>query len=297
MKTLNQIKVLLLITATTVLFSNCSKDRIEEKQLNNYDSMNDYFNSKKQQEQVFTIDTTGSGPIIGNQGTKIWVSKEKLMFSNGDSVHWPYTVRLIELYTPKDMIYYQMPTVASGSLLTTGGEVRVRAFKNGQELLLRPNKTWTVEMPSQQPLPGMSIYYGVVNSTFTNWVPNPVGAFNTTTYGYTGDIATLGWVGCGKIAINTGSFTSCAFTSTTDNLQNVATFLYFPTLKSLMQAYNQTSGNEPVGKDVKIILMGINSSHQLYYYYQQTQVSANFSANVTLTSISDAALTTILDSL
>ncbi len=297
MKTVNQTKIFGCIILCITLFGSCSKDRIEEQQLNAYNPINEYFDTKKQQEQVFTIDTNGTNPIIGNQGTKIWADKSKLMFPNGDSVYYPYIVKLIELFKPKDMIYYQMPTVASGSLLTTGGEVRIRAYKNGQELLLRPNKTWAIELPNQTPLPGMNIYYGVDTLSYVNWVPNPVGVFNTTAYGYLGNIAKLGWVGCGKVAINTGSFTACNFTSTTDDLHNVASFMYFPSLKSLMQVYNQTSGNAPVGQNVKIILIGINSSHQLYYYYQETAVTANFQANVTMTSISDAALTTILDSL
>ena len=91
------------LTISTILFSSCKKDRIEsqEKQINDYQSMNNYFDTKKQHEQEFIIDTAGTGPIVGNQGTKIYVSKDLLMFPNGDSVHWPYTVKLIELYTPK----------------------------------------------------------------------------------------------------------------------------------------------------------------------------------------------------
>ncbi len=137
------------MAVSSLAFVQCSKDRIEEKQqMNEYEPINNYFDNKKQDEQEFVVDTNGQGPIVGNQGTKIWAEKTKLMYPNGDSVYFPYTVKLVELYTPKDMIYYQMPTVASGSLLTTGGEVRIRAFKDGQELLLRPGNAWTIEMPN-----------------------------------------------------------------------------------------------------------------------------------------------------
>ncbi len=300
MKKLNQINSLmvLVLVLSFAFFSSCSKERIEPKEeLNDYESMNDYFNTKKQEEQVFVIDTSGSGPIVGNQGTKIWASKEKLMYVNGDSVHWPYTVKLIELYTPKDIIYYQMPTVADGDLLTTGGEVRIRAFKDGEELVLRPSKTWTVEMPNNNPENDMKIYYGVENISFVDWTPNPAGVFDTTSYGYTGEIAKLGWAACGKDAGNFTSTTNYSFSSTTDNLQNVSTFIYLPNIKSLMQVYNQTSGALPIGEDIKIILMGINASSQLFYYYAETQVSTNNQIDVTLTSVSDADLTAILDAL
>ena len=283
------------------LFSSCSKERIEAKeeedQMNNYQSMSSYYNTKKQEEQEFTIDSTGTGPIVGNHGTKIWPSKEKLMYTNGDSVHWPYTVKLIELYPPKDMIYYQMPNVSGGGLVTTSGEVRIRAFKDGQELVLRPTMTWTIEMPCASPLNNMKIYYGVENTSYVDWTPTPAGDFNIVANGYTGEIAKLGWVLCGKAANVSGTTTNYTFTSSVDNLQNVSTFIYFPNLKSLMQVYNQTSGNLPVGENVKILLIGMNSSNQLYYYYNHTQVTSTTQVSVTLSPISDASLTAILDTL
>jgi len=295
-----KIQILLTLGLSFLLFIQCSKERIEEKQqINEYEPINNYFDTKKQQEQEFVIDTNVQGPIIGNQGTKIWVIKSNLMYPNGDSVYFPFTVKLLELYTPKDMIYYQMPTVASGALLTTGGEVRIRAFKNGQELMLRPTKTWAVEMPNAAPLSGMKIHYGVENSGIVNWVQNQNEDFSVTSYGYLGLISRLGWIGCGKQAVASGTnFTNYTFSSTTDNLQNVATFMYFPNLKSLMQVYNQTSGNAPVDDTVKIVMMGINNQQQLYYYYQKTTVSAaNNHLNITLLPISDADMTALLDSL
>ncbi len=302
MKTSSQINILIVLIFSLLLSNSCSKERIEpeeeeEEELNEYNTMNDYFDAKKQEEQEFVIDTSGTDPIIGNQGTKVWPSKEKLMFANGDSVHWPYTVNLIELYTPKDMIYYQMPTIAGGELLTTGGEIRLRAFKDGQELVLRPNKTWTVEMPNTAPVSNMEIYYGVENSTYVDWTANPAGVFTTTAYGYLGNIAQLGWVACGKDAGITATTTNYTFASTTDNLQNLSIFIYFPNLESLMQVYSLTSGDIPIGEDIKIILMGIDSGDNLFYYFSDTQVSSSSQIDVILTAISDADLTVILDGL
>ena len=293
------IVILVSIFFGSFMYYGCSKKRIEpaEEQLNNYETMNNYYNTKKQQEQEFEIDSAGNGPIIGNQGTKLWVSKEKLMFPNSDSVHWPYTVKLIELYTPKDMIYYQKPNVSNGNLLTTSGEVRVRAFKNGTELVLRPSNTWTVEMPNANPLSNMKIYYGVENASYVDWTDSPAGDFVMTSYGYTGEIAKLGWVSCGKAAAVSTSTTNYTFTSTVDNLQYVSKFIYFTNAKSLMQVYGPTSGALPLGENIKIILMGINSSNQLFYYYNQSQVSTSNQINLALTGISDANLTAILDTL
>jgi len=283
-----------------ILITGCSKERIEsieENQLNEYETISNYLDLKKQDEQEFIIDTSGTGPVIGNQGTKIWASKEKLMYPNGDSVQWPYIIKLVELYTPKDMIYYQMPNLASGSLVTTAGEVRIRAFKNGQELVLRPGMTWVVEMPSAAPSPGMSIYYGADNGSFVNWSDSPTGTFITTAYGYAGEVAVLGWVLCGRPANVSATTTTYTFSSSTDDLQNVGKFIYFPGARSLMQVYGQTSGNLPVGEPVKIVLIGISNSGELYYYYSNTTVGSASQIDVTLSAISDPNLTALLDSL
>jgi hypothetical protein len=276
---------------------HCSKERIEPKDnLNNYDPINSYFDTKKQQEQEFVVDTNGQGPIIGQQGTKIWPIKTNLMYPNGDSVYFPFIVKLIELYTPKDIIYYQLSNVATNVPLTTAGIIRIRAFKNGQELLLRPAATWPIEMPSQQKYANMKIYYGNDQSGIINWVPNPAGNFDTTTYGYLGLIAKLGWVSNSKPATQNPTNISVSFTSTTDNLQNVATYIYMPDLKSLIKVYNQSTNIFPAGEKAKIILIGMRQQ-QLYHYYWQGIINQNVSFPVTMAAISDANLTAILDTL
>jgi hypothetical protein len=291
----------------TTLFYGCSKDRIEEDdKLNEYSSVNTYLDSKKQEEQEFIIDSSGTGPIIGNQGTKIWMGKECLMFPNGDSVAWPFTVKLVELYTPKDMIYYQMPNVASGNILETDGEIRLRAFKNGTELALKPNPCLSIiEMPNPAPKNYMHVYYGFETAGYPDWTDNVASlgvtssltpAFSTTATSYLDSIAKLGWVNCG-FQVGNGSGSILTFTSTTDELKNVGIFIYFPATKTVMQVYNTVSGLIPNGSNVKIVMIAINSGGQLYSFYQSQAVNSSASIKVTLSATTDAALTALLDGL
>jgi hypothetical protein len=286
--------------ASVINFS-CSKDRIEKTPVNDYDASNtnNYLNSKKQDEQTFIIDSTGSGPIVGNQGTNIWVNKNCLMkIVNGDSATWPYTVKLVELYKPKDMIYYQMPTVASGTILKTDGEIRLRAFKGADELMLRPTCTTQVLMPNTSPQNNMEIYYGANPSAY--WVNNPlslgVTPFSTSTGGYMGAVVKLGWINCGVTA-GSSSNSSLSFTSTTDNLTNVAIFVYIPATKTVMQVYNMTSGSIPNGSGVKIICIGVKANGDLFSFNQNLTVNSSQSIAVSLTAITDSNLTSILDGL
>ena len=285
-----------------VVLGSCSKERVEsveeEEQLNEYQSMNDYYDTKKQDEQEFIIDTSGTQPIVGHEGTKIYPSKERLMFANGDSVQWPYTVKLIELYPAKDMIYYQMPTVGGGDLLTSHGEVKITAFKDGEELVLRPNRTWPIEMPNSVPETGMKTYYGSANGSIVDWVSSPAGSFTTTTYGYATEMKQLGWISCAKDPNFSSASVNYTFTSTTDNLSTVSKFIYFPDSKGLMQLYSNSASNLPEGENIKIIFLGIDGSSQLYYYFLETTVSSSSnSVDVTMEAISDNDLTTILDNL
>ena len=149
MKSLN----LIACSLVALVIASCSKERIELKpQLNAYSSPNAYLDSKKQAEQEFIITDTSQGPIVGNQGTTIWGSKNCLRMPNGDTISYPFTLKLVELYTPADMIYYQMPTVSASRILATDGEIRIRTYKNGTELNLLPGCAgFMVSMPNTAP--------------------------------------------------------------------------------------------------------------------------------------------------
>lgn len=296
------------MVAATVgtVFTACKKDRIEEdRTLNEYSSPNSYLDSKKQEEQEFLITADSGGPIVGNQFTTIWGGRQCLMFPNGDTVALPYTVKLVELYKPKDMIYYQMPTVASDTILETDGEIRVRAFKDGTELVLVPGCSWAIKMPNSAPKNYMRTFYGFPTSNYVNWTDNPASLgvttsfnaiFTTATDGYLNSIVKLGWVNCG---ITRGSSTNhiMTFSSTTDNLTNVAIFVFFPATKTVMQAYNSTSGSIPNGSSVKIVAIAVNGSGTLFSFSQNLTMTSSTAVEVTMAATTDANLTALLDGL
>lgn len=282
-----------LCAAAMVFFTQCNKDRIELEK-NEYDSMNDYFDSKKQEEQDFVIDTLGTCPVTGNQGTRICPSITAVMHSNGDSVKYPYNMHLIELYTVKDMIYYWMSDLGGNLVISSKGVIRLRATKDNDALSMRASGTWNIEEPDASPVSGQSIYYSTDGS---NWTTSSQ-SFTTSAYGYVGNSSQLSWISNATAPSISSSRKSITFTSDTDVLTNVATFIYLPNLDALVQVNNQTSIALPVGEDIEIILMGIRSNGDLYHYYKETTVSASSNEyKVELTKISDANLTSILDGL
>jgi len=296
------------ILATALILSSCSRERIDNiDELNAYEPIDNYLDSKKQEEQEIEVTEENDGPITGKLGTNIWISKNLLMFPDSTDVDWPYTVKLVELYTAKDMIYYQMPTVAGGRILETEGEVRVRAFKedaNGkwQELILKPNRTFSVEMPSDSARDNLNVYYGKKASGFVDWTTDVISiggnagdaTFTKTSKGHKANIGKLGWINCGLA--HQGDY-SLKFASETDHLENVGLFTYIPVYKSLIQAYSGITSDLPKGSKVKIIAMGINTKDELFCHTQESQINATTTVSVVLQPISEDELTTILDNL
>lgn len=297
-----------LVALFAVLLFSCSKDRIKTNSApKEYEAtkINDYLDSKKQKEQEFIIDSTGTGPIIGNQKTQIWANKDCLMKANGDSITFPFVVKLVELYTPADMIYYRMPTVASDVILQTEGEIRLRAFKDNVELVLRPGCSPRIVMPSKAPLKDMRVFYGFSASTFVDWTDNPSSLgitttispiFKTDSLGYNAFIAKLGWINCG---LQKGGTTNhiLNFTSTTDVLTNVDIFLYFPDTKTVMQVYNGTSGSIPDGSKVKIVALGVDKNGDLFSFSQGVIVNTTGPIDITLAATTDGDFTALLNGL
>ncbi|HIE15741.1 MAG TPA: hypothetical protein EYP69_02335 [Bacteroidales bacterium] len=292
---------LITLVSFLILSSACSKKRIENNpELKTYLPLSTYFNTKKQQEQIFEIDSTATTPIIGQQGTIIYQNADLFMYPNGDSVHYPYYIGLIELYTPKDMIYYQMPTYGSNHILTTGGEIHIRAYKDSTELVLRPGKFYITYFPTASPDSSMEIFHGTTTGQVVDWIQSTdfltLYVDSLANYYYRAYISSLGWINCDYFANYSGNMTTLNFISTTDDLSNAGIFIYFTGLKSILQVTNQTSESIPEGSNVKIICIAIDSNMLPYYYYQETTIGSSVSdIEVTMSPTTDAELETLLD--
>ena len=298
-------KLSTLVIGLSLLFSSCSRDRIE-RDLNTYESPNAYLDSKKQDEQIFIIDSAGPGPIVGNQGTTIWGSIDCLELPGGGAVTYPFLVKLVELYTPKDMIYYRMPTVSAGMPLETAGEIRLRAEKDGQELLLSQPCAFQVSMPNTAPVSNyMNVFYGIENGDVVDWTTdigvfgitqNQSPIFNVDTIGYTALIEKLGWINADR-SVSTSTVHSITFDSEEDDLTNVMFFAYLPGTNTVLQSSNGVIEGVPTGAIVKVIGIAVNSSGNLFHYYQELTANGDVAITVIMSEISDPNLTSLLDSL
>jgi hypothetical protein len=290
-------KIIFAALTVSVFTLCCSDERIEPKQeKTEFESADDYLDSKKAEEQEYEISEEGEGPLTTKKGTKIWLSKSLLMYPNGDSVHFPYTIKVVELFTPADMIYYQMPSMAGSSLLTTHGEIRIRAFKNDEELVLRPGKKWQLEIPKASTINDMLLYYGTTSNNKTDWQDKHQDSFTITGSGYQTLAQELGWLSCAKDAIGMQESIEYTFYSDSISLGNVNTFVYMPAQEGLMQVFNNTTDPLPLGETMKIISIA-RQGEQLFSFYRQDVVSEDNRVEIILQKTTEAELTSLLNNL
>lgn len=289
MKRINQISTLLIIAIISALTFSCSKERIEPDK-NSYADLSPYLDSHKRIEEEFIITGPSQDTIIGQLGTRIYGSKDCLRFQNGDTVGYPFTIKLIELYTPDQMIYYQMSSIASGDVMDTEGIIKITAYKDSEELVLSPSCPVGFEMPNDSPTSNKSIFIGG-----PSWTDTSVAA-SATSYGYLGYTNTLGWDNCANAVNSTGGHT-LSFSSETDELGNVGIFLYFPATGAIMEVNSLATSGIPDGQQVEIICLAINSANSMYWYTETRTVTASATIDIELVATTDGAITSYLGGL
>jgi hypothetical protein len=292
-----------------ILFSACAKKRAEAKlPAPNYASPSSFYTQYQQPVQTFTVDSPGTGPIIGKEGTKLSGDASIFMYPNGQSIIYPFILKLIEVYTIKDMILSNLPSVGGGKILETGGEISIRAYKGSQELVLKPTKKYFMELDTNPSLlTGMSVFYGFQSGSITDWTnnltsldasinPDNLSSVTNQPLFYDMTIGRMGWVNCARLYSNASATTTISFTSQGTNTQNIDVFLAFKNIHSMMRVYNLTSQAIPVGTNLTVI--GIsrdsNQSNSMVYEAQDITVSSGQQVTLNLQPISDAALLSAL---
>ena len=152
------------------------------------------------------------------------------------------------------------PTTSNGRILTTGGELNVNAFQNGQKLSLTPNSYIDIKVPTDNPDNNMGLFLGVTdNNGDVDWLPadtlgvtDSVIIINDSTVNggwadyYYFDLygaLNLGWINCDYFYNDPNPLTSLTVTPNNrhDNT-NTQVWLHIATANSLMgTGWNGTS--------------------------------------------------------
>lgn len=280
--------------AIIISFSSCKKDRVVQ---DDYQSMDSFYDQNKEEEQEYVIDSSGSCPLICKKGTKLCASADILQFTNGSNITYPFTLKVVELYSIKDMLLWRMPAISSGNILETSAEIRVRAFKGNSELELKSSQTYYMEMDTMPNLQSnMQMYYGSSVSNTTDWA-NSNSSVAVNSYFYILNVGRMGWVSSAQLHTSTAQNTTVTITAAGTNTQNIEIYITFANFKGLIKVTNLVSSPIPIGEQVKLFAMAKNQNNDYVLDQQTFTVAANQQITLNLQVVSEANLLAALDGL
>lgn len=288
----------ILLLASCVLISACSKDRITHP---TFTPMDEFYNEHKVDEQEFIIPNEDSaGHITGNQGSKIYVSKRLFKFSDrADPVEFPYTIKLVELYKTKDVIFYQFPTPHSSGALNNGGEIRVRAFKDKEELVLNSGSSFLSAFSSIVTESNMNPFQGTVTSAdkFSAWNAASDGSsvqVLNSEYAYTSFL--MGWItpAVNKPGSGTGSIN---FTVNGTGGEFIDLAIVFKNFHCVLTGNNLKLEGIPVGESATIVAMAKDQDGKYRLHKDNITTSSSMSIELKMLEITEVDLLSTLDGL
>jgi len=113
----------------------------------------------------FAVDANSAIDFI--TGDNIWVRcpANAILDADGNVVQGDVELRILYVLTKSDMIRYRAPTMtASGQFLESGGEIFIQAYKDDVPLVFDSNKSFTLNIPIDNPQFDMEYFVGERNA-------------------------------------------------------------------------------------------------------------------------------------
>jgi hypothetical protein len=313
--------------------ASCTKDMspdpIEEKEKYNAGNvtgsktkLNALFAEFRSTPQSFTVTAGTNQTITGAEGTVLTFYPHSFKDAQGNIItSGTISIKLIEMYKPGAMIANRATTTNNGKLLISGGQVNIKATKNGQEVFANSyGIAFPQQYPSNQP---MALYYGNTDNpdSLTTWTIADTLLNGTTTNGTTNDsfnnyyvnefdsCTNFNWINCDYFYNVQGPLTniSVVMPDTNFNASNTQVFIVFPSINSVTNVSVYNAGTStfslgmnyeiPVGMTIHIV--AITNNNGQYYYFEDAWLTstANMSVTTTMTPQTQAYIFTQLSQL
>lgn len=218
--------------------------------------------------QSFTIDVANPQLITGSGGLTLQFYANSFETQSGQTVTGNVEIKLLEVYNKRDMFLLNKPTMGKtwlGELnpLISGGEFKVMAYQNNQQLRLKSGFSYSATVPAPGGAdPQMSLFYGDTTNDTLIWNPADSGQLWGTGNLYNGIFDSLGWINCDYFYNDPRpkTFVEVEIPHGFTN-QTCAVFVWFDGLNSLTSFYNYSNGvyttapsyKLPVGLNVHFI--------------------------------------------
>ncbi len=304
-------KILLAFFGLTLIFAvfSCSKERLEQQQEPVYTNLDNFYDDNQLPEQTFTVDSLGQDSITGLQGTKIWGVPKTIFMKKSDhqDVFYPFTIKLIEAYSIKEMIFAKLPNKSGSAVLQTGCELKITAWKDTAELVLKQNNGYGVLADVDTVFTGMNVFYGFTAGSTNDWNSDVVQCGD---YLFTNDVVTslvnesrgykmrivkTGWFSPAKFPSISGTG-SVTFTAEGTNTELIDIYIVFKNLHSYIKVSNLTVNGLPMGQPITIFAIG-NSATSMYSFKQDYVVSSNLSVTLSMQTATQTEVLNMLSTL
>jgi hypothetical protein len=252
--------------------------------------------------QTFTGNAATGFMITGAKGTTINFAANALVDGSGNPVTGNVTITLKEVLSKKDVIFSGMFTESNGQLLESGGELLVKAQKDGVDVFINPQMKENgvrVEVPKvmndqdmglfvqeKRPQGGGNTGGGQQPQNPGTWVPAPYYPFGNGPNSYSFTLPGFTWVNCDKFYNNPNPKTTITtLPDFQDNNQvtdlqvmlvfkDIATVITLP-FDYTLQKFQSYQNSLPIGLQADLVIIGKDSDGHLQFGAQEVTISAN----------------------
>lgn len=247
----------------------------------------DYLKQFVKQSQYFFIDPLKDTILQGREGTTIYISASCFTGKDGMISTGKIRVELKELFSIRDIILSNKPTVSDGKILETAGQIYINAFQGNSPLKLSCPEGLSFSIPSSDLKYDMKLFIGRFDTRGNiNWqldsglVMEPI-VMNDfigeeeyegyylpeTVSNYFFKSNQLGWINCDRFVDYEGEKTDLIVKVENPMPLEYKTtmFLVFKNIKSVMPVYTDnneyfTCGQLPIGEEVVLVTVSASEN-------------------------------------
>lgn len=288
------------------MITSCEKDELVSTASKRQFDMSTFFAQTEPSRQNFSFTAGQYKQIIGTKGTRITFFANSFKRANGQIVtSGTINIVLQEMLTGPEMILANKSTTSNGGLLKSGGQILLKAYQNGEELLVNKASRPVVEIPTKNN-DDMNVFYGtvkvndsLVGDTSVNWNVDTTtnvnvvnDSFSNNNY-YNFQIDSFNYINCDKFYDQNPKSDVKITVPATFVDSNTAVFLYFPAINSVARVYkfDKTTNSfildggyaVPIGMNVKIVMVAKKGT-QYYYEIKTATITSNFTTTMNPTT-------------
>lgn len=279
--------------------------------------------SRENDLQLFNVDGTTGGLIIGMQGTQLNFPPNAFEHLGGEPVTGPVAIELVEVYNRADMLKKRLPTNGKQnngdiSTIISGGEFFINATQNGQQLV--PATAFDLTAPTDNFNPEMTVFRPENCDTLdcdVVWeededanvnggeIQNADGSW---TSAYMAPLTGFGWTNLDRWYLYAGPKTTI-LVDVPEGFDDTNSAVYVsydgePTALAFLDTYDATLelfsehyGQMPIGQQVHFIFVSVQDGDYVYAIQAATIVDGHTEVISTTQVTSEAGITALINAL